>query len=373
MKISLNVSRWPLWVVVIFVSVMPIGMLLLDYYTCTDFDFLVLYLIPVLMVTWRWGSQPGYIFAMGGVVLHAIADRLSQPVYTYPIFFYWNLLEYFIVLNLFVIILTRLKTALRQFREANDQLADANRRLQEALRLENEFLRMAAHDLKNPLVGVLGFSDLLVRTDMAQKPADVIESAQFINAAAHRMVNLIGNLLDVSKYESGQFKPELVELDLAVVTRRLVAQNDKRAALKKIPLHNGIECATPAWADLTLTEQVMDNLLSNAIKFSAPGQSIFVRSRKQDDQVLWEVQDQGPGLSAKDKTKLFQKFARLSAQPTGGENSTGLGLSIVKMLVEAMGGRVWCESELGRGATFIVAFPTSKPAGSVQPVPAGTT
>ena len=252
-------------------------------------------------------------------------------------------------------------------------MASTNHQLHEALQLKNEFLRIAAHDLKNPLTGVLGFSDLLMRTTMAQRPADVCESAQSIHDAARHMLNLIGNLLDVSKYESGQFQPALEELDLAVVTRRLVAQNDKRAALKKIPLHNGIECATPAWADLTLTEQVMDNLLSNAIKFSAPGQSVFIRSRKQDDQVLWEVQDQGPGLSAKDKTKLFQKFARLSAQPTGGENSTGLGLSIVKLLVEAMNGRVWCESELGRGATFIVAFPASKPAGSAQPAPAGTT
>src|SRR5690606_24957799 len=70
-----------------------------------------------------------------------------------------------------------------------------------------------------------------------------------------------------------------------------------------------------------------------------------------------EIQDQGPGLSEADRQRLFQKFARLSAQPTGGEHSTGLGLSIVKKLVEAMNGRVWCESEQGRGATFIIEFP----------------
>ena len=79
---------------------------------------------------------------------------------------------------------------------------------------------------------------------------------------------------------------------------------------------------------------------------------------------LWEVRDQGPGVSAEDRKRLFQKFARLSAQPTGGENSTGLGLSIVKMMAEAMGGRVWCESEPGRGATFIVALPRESPAGA---------
>ncbi|MCX7006951.1 MAG: HAMP domain-containing sensor histidine kinase, partial [Kiritimatiellaeota bacterium] len=244
--------------------------------------------------------------------------------------------------------------------------------LHEALRLKTEFLNIAAHDLKNPLTGILGFSELLTQPDVHQKPADVVEMAQAINQSAHRMLYLIRNLLDVSRYESRQFQPNPVALDLVVVTQRLVSQNSARAAQKNITLHNEITGAAPAWADQTLTEQVMDNLLSNAIKFSPPGKSVFVRSRTEADSVLWEVQDQGPGLSAADKAKLFQKFSRLSARPTGGENSTGLGLSIVKLLVASMGGRVWCESELGRGATFIVALPQPKPTGVSSTVNAGS-
>jgi len=95
------------------------------------------------------------------------------------------------------------------------------------------------------------------------------------------------------------------------------------------------------------------------VKYSPPGQSIHVRLTASAELVRCEVQDQGPGLSAEDHQKLFGKFARLSAKPTGGEPATGLGLSIVKRMVEAMNGQVWCESELGHGARFVVQFPTA--------------
>ena len=108
---------------------------------------------------------------------------------------------------------------------------------------------------------------------------------------------------------------------------------------------------------MSITLQVFENLVSNAVKYSPPGKKIFVRLKAEAGVVRFEVEDQGPGLSKEDQKKLFGKFARLSAKPTGGEHSTGLGLSIVKRLVEAMNGKVWCESELGMGAKFIVTIP----------------
>ena len=105
--------------------------------------------------------------------------------------------------------------------------------------------------------------------------------------------------------------------------------------------------------------QVLDNIISNAVKYSPHGKNVFVRIKSDNDAVRVEVQDEGEGISPDDMKKLFGKFARLSARPTGGEHSTGLGLSIVKKMVEAMNGRVWCESELGKGATFIVELPVA--------------
>jgi len=99
--------------------------------------------------------------------------------------------------------------------------------------------------------------------------------------------------------------------------------------------------------------------VSNAVKYSPPGKNIHVRLKKLPEVIRCEVQDEGPGLSAEDQKKLFGKFARLSAKPTGGEHATGLGLSIVKKLVEAMNGQVWCESEPGEGAKFVVQLPAA--------------
>ena len=107
-------------------------------------------------------------------------------------------------------------------------------------------------------------------------------------------------------------------------------------------------------ADAAQLVQIMDNLVSNAVKYSPSGKNIHVRVREVDGCVRAEVRDEGPGISAEDQKRLFGKFARLTARPTAGEHSTGLGLAIVKRLVESMNGKVWCESELGQGAAFIV-------------------
>jgi signal transduction histidine kinase len=113
----------------------------------------------------------------------------------------------------------------------------------------------------------------------------------------------------------------------------------------------------PAFVDDNRLHQVLENLISNAVKYSPHGKNIIIRLRQDERHVRCEIQDEGPGLSDSDKQKLFGKFTRLAAKPTGREHSTGLGLFIVKKLVELMNGAVWCESELGQGATFIVEFP----------------
>jgi two-component system sensor histidine kinase/response regulator len=110
-------------------------------------------------------------------------------------------------------------------------------------------------------------------------------------------------------------------------------------------------------ADPTALSQVLGNLVSNAVKFSPPGKEISIGLRSADSYVECYIQDQGPGFTEADKTRMFQRYGRLSAQPTGGEPSAGLGLSIVKKLVEAMGGALICESTAGSGARFTVRLP----------------
>ncbi len=113
-------------------------------------------------------------------------------------------------------------------------------------------------------------------------------------------------------------------------------------------------------ADRDVTVQILDNLLSNAIKFSDPGSPVTVRVTQQDDHASFAVIDKGQGIAPKELPLLFGNFTRLSARPTGGESSTGLGLAIVKQLVDAMEGRIWCESEWGEGAKFVVELPLAQ-------------
>ena len=111
--------------------------------------------------------------------------------------------------------------------------------------------------------------------------------------------------------------------------------------------------------DKNIGEQIFDNLISNAIKYSPLGKTIWVRIFKANQYIRCEIQDQGAGLGENELAKLFGKFSRLTPKPTGGEGSTGLGLFIVKKLVEAMKGKVWCESKVGEGSIFIVELPSS--------------
>jgi signal transduction histidine kinase len=174
------------------------------------------------------------------------------------------------------------------------------------------------------------------------------------------MAEMVQNLLDANRIERGEMKLNLALTDLCPAFNSVIETQRPRAFDKQQRIHFENEAGpVMVLVDLGVTVQVLENLVYNAVKYSPPGKDIFVRLNKHAQGARVEVQDQGPGLRAEDQKKLFGKFVRLSAKPTGGEHSTGLGLSIVKKMVEAMNGKVWCKSELGRGATFIVEVPAT--------------
>jgi signal transduction histidine kinase len=252
----------------------------------------------------------------------------------------------------------------------NTTLQEQNKEL-EALNTEKiELMGIVAHDLKNPIGAVRGLAEL-VESD-AVEGNDLREAVRQIILTSDRMLALVTNILDSNRLELGGMKFSIVEFDILPVIEATCWQYTQAAESKQITIHFLPEIPSAlVLADEQAVMQIMDNLLSNAVKYSPPGKNIFIRitngtvetASKQVPQassIRLAVQDEGPGLSDDDKTKLFSKFARLSARPTGGEHSTGLGLSIVKKMVEALNGRVWCESELGKGAIFIVELPATQ-------------
>jgi signal transduction histidine kinase len=247
----------------------------------------------------------------------------------------------------------------QKVQERTVELEKKNKRLTELNKEKNDLMGIVSHDLKNPIGAVRSYAELIYSGMFSGEEA-LSASGQIVQVS-ERMLDLVKNLLDMNHLESGGLQMNMVNFDIAPVVEAVVYQYHAPAEAKQITLRYSQESPTNiASADERVLMQVLDNLVSNAVKYSPYGKYVFVRVVNTEHAVRIEIQDEGPGLSEDDKKKLFGKFARLSAQPTGGEHSTGLGLSIVKKMVEAMNGRVWCESELGKGATFIVELPHEK-------------
>lgn len=238
------------------------------------------------------------------------------------------------------------------------ELAAANERLVHLNNEKNEFLGIAAHDLKNPLTVILGCAEMAGLTDNEKQVHKLLGS---ISNSANRMRDLITNLLDVNAIEQGQFSSNIEPCDIGALLDRSVENNQPAATRKSIEIR--VDASEGLWAnaDPAATLQILDNLISNALKYSPPKTTIHVHTLPEMNSILVSVRDEGPGISEADQKKLFQKFTRLSARPTGGESSTGLGLAIVKRLAEAMSGTIRCHSALGTGSSFTLRLPICSP------------
>jgi two-component system sensor histidine kinase/response regulator len=247
----------------------------------------------------------------------------------------------------------QLQTQAEELRQANEQLVQLNQE-------KNEFLGIAAHDLKNPLAAILTLVQMIEKSIEASAFASkvtVIEFAHLINISAEHMFNIIINLLEVNTIESGKIRLNLEKSDILDVLREIVFEYTQKAKRKNITVHfTPTDSEYIAYVDINMVRQVLDNLLSNAVKYSPFGKNVYLRIFTKKAAICCEIQDEGPGLCHEEQPKLFKKFSRLSPVPTDNENSTGLGLFIVKKLVNAMGGKVWCESKLGVGSKFVVEF-----------------
>lgn len=248
---------------------------------------------------------------------------------------------------------------MEQLQALNENLSKSNQALDEANRFKTQMLSVVSHDLKNPLTTVQVASEYL-----RPKTAGDEETQEFIDmiqTSARIMSNLIVEILDQAAIQYGQLDLRCSNIHFEEICHELLYEYKLRAGEKQQHLKTAIENDCLVYGDGKRLRQVVDNLISNAVKYSPIHSTIRVRLYKQttptQELVRFEVQDEGPGLTPDDQAKLFGFFQRLSARPTGGESSTGVGLSIVKQIVELHGGRVWCESEPGWGATFIMELP----------------
>lgn len=248
------------------------------------------------------------------------------------------------------------KLILVQSREIKRQIQEQEKRNKEVGDLVHEkqqLIGLVSHDLKGPFNRIFALIQLMELTN-----ENLTEEQREYLGKIHQIVadglSMIRNLLDNRRLEDQGIDHTPENLNLSYAVGSLVKNYRTLAVKKKIQIHFEPPAQAVVLADKMYLNRIFENLISNALKFSPEGKNIFVLIEEAGDKFLVKVKDEGPGITKEDQKNLYRKFQRLSARPTGGESTTGLGLSIVKALVEKMGSEIICESEEGMGTTFTV-------------------
>jgi two-component system phosphate regulon sensor histidine kinase PhoR len=225
-------------------------------------------------------------------------------------------------------------------------------------RVRRDFIANASHELRTPLTSIQGYAESLASGPMT--PSEVASHLVVIQRNVHRMRDLIDDLMDLSRIESGDGAPEPSRVDVVKLAQTLVADARTRLAHAKIEARVLTPSAPPAWADRKALEQVLENLLTNAIRYTDEGGTITIEIAIAGDSLAVSVSDTGIGIPEDALDRIFERFYRVDASRSRAIGSTGLGLSIVRHLVQAMDGTIRVESQLGKGSRFTFTLPRAK-------------
>lgn len=283
-------------------------------------------------------------FALGMLLL-VVPDLFLYGSFTNSASFWLNVTNTTLDALVFFTVFFVLKREIRARQRLNEQLARANRQ-------KTEVLQIASHDLRNPLNAMV-----LLASDLPEEKGDDAPGHQ-ITSLVYQMQGIIEELIDTVALDTGGLKLRRDPVDVTACAADVVERNRRLAEHKKQKLDFTGDTPAIANVDAARLKQALDNLVSNAIKFSPPERPISVDVRPGERTVRIVVADEGPGLTEEDQSRLFGRFQRLSAQPTGGEKSTGLGLANSRRLVELNGGRIGAESDgPGLGSRFWIELP----------------
>ncbi|MFN3740209.1 MAG: ATP-binding protein [Thermodesulfovibrionales bacterium] len=254
-----------------------------------------------------------------------------------------------------------IEDAMEGLRQLNKELEIAKVQAEAATRAKSEFLSNMSHELRTPLNSIIGFTDLLLREIPGQLNETQKEYLTDIIESGKHLLSLIDDILDLSKIEAGRLELELSRFELRELIEGSLLFFKEKSIRHSIRLKKIIdESIGEIEADERKLKQVMLNLLSNAFKFTPDGGSISLEAKRIDSEIMISVEDTGIGISKEDQAKLFQPFQQIEHPLTKKIKGTGLGLYLSKRLVELHGGRIWVESEPGKGSRFSFTIPLKK-------------
>ncbi len=236
-------------------------------------------------------------------------------------------------------------------------------------RMKDEFVSTVSHELRTPMTSIKGYTDLLASgkvgelSEMQQKFINIIKNN------ADRLSALVNDILDISRIDTGRVRLMPAFFDISDVINEVLTSLDRQIADKNLTVVKNLPpTLPPVFADANRVTQILVNLVGNAVKYTRQNDSIFVSAAVDGDFVQISVQDTGLGISEEDARQVFNRFFRAERDVSSLVDGTGLGLSIAKMFTELMGGKIWVESELGKGSTFSFTLPTQNWQSSASPV-----
>lgn len=232
-----------------------------------------------------------------------------------------------------------------------------NKELQEANATKDKFFSIIAHDLKNPFNSLLGFSELLAERATELSAEEVKKYADIINKVSGNSFELLEDLLEWSRLQTGSLTPKMKRFDLSELVSETVELIMPAAQTKKITLSVKLDNITSLLGDKKMIYAILRNLLTNAIKFTHPGGIIKLHTIVENSALVFTVSDTGIGIEPIYLTKIFNVDCDLSKEGTAKESGTGLGLILCKEFVEKHNGKIWVESELGKGSRFMFTIP----------------
>ena len=228
----------------------------------------------------------------------------------------------------------------------------------EAERMKSDFVSFVSHQLRTPLSGMSWMLELA--DDAEGLPAEAHEYIADARESANRLVSLVNELLDIARLESGRTGAVPAAVSLEELTRSVLKEFQGLVAAKQHQIEVAATPVEEAWADPQFARQVVANLLSNAVKYTPTGGHIAISLQQHNGSVQWSIKDNGLGIPKPAQSRLFEKFYRADNVLTMEAEGTGLGLHLVRLIVQQAGGRIWCESEEGEGALFAFTLPIAR-------------